>query len=92
MTSLGFASFDTKLYVGPIRDLTSVDCVLEAVELFRSTRDRAHAVNMLRQANLTGNYWSGISVKRLLSAIEMARQDPEAVAESLMSSVKELIA
>jgi len=47
---------------------------------------------MLRQANLTGNYWSGISVKRLLSAIEMARQDPEAVAESLMSSVKELIA
>ena len=89
-TKLRLASFDAELYVAPISDPTAVDCVLEAVELFRSTRDRAHAVNMLRQANLTGNYWSGIGIKRLLSAIEMARQDPEAVAESLMSSVKDL--
>jgi len=69
-------------------EVTEIDCVLEAVELFRSTRDRAHAVDMLRQANLKMNYWSGIGIKRLLSVIETARQDHEAVAERLKSLLK----
>ncbi len=92
LTKLRLASFDARLYVAPIRDLAALDRVLEAVELFRSTRDRAHAVGVLKQVELTVSYWSGIGIKRLLSAIEMARQDPEAVAERLMSLVKDLSA
>ncbi|KAI9453475.1 AAA-domain-containing protein [Lactarius psammicola] len=59
-----------------------------AVELFRSTRDRARAVGMLREAGLgTDDGRLSIGVKRLLSVIEMARQEPEAVAERLTSSL-----
>ncbi|KAH8983743.1 AAA-domain-containing protein [Lactarius akahatsu] len=72
----------------PITDLTALDRVLEAVEIFRSTPDRAHAVGMLRQAGLgTEEGRLSIGIKRLLSVIEMARQDPEAVAKRLMSSL-----
>ncbi|KAH9170060.1 AAA-domain-containing protein [Lactarius sanguifluus] len=72
----------------PITDLTALDRVLEAVEIFRSTRDRVHAVGMLRQAGLgTEEGRLSIGIKRLLSVIEMARQDPEAIAKRLTSSL-----
>ncbi|KAH9029941.1 AAA-domain-containing protein, partial [Lactarius pseudohatsudake] len=88
LTDLGLTSFDAELYVAPITDLTALDCVFEAVEIFRSTRDRVHAVGMLRQAGLgTEEDRLSIGIKRLLSVIEMARQDPEAVAKRLMSSL-----
>jgi len=82
-TKLRLASFDAELYVAPISDPTAVDCVLEAVELFRSTRDRAHAVGMLGQTIYRPLLRTGIGIKRLLSVIEMARQDHEAIAERL---------
>jgi len=86
LTKLRLASFDAVLYVASITDVTAVDRVLEAVELFRSTRDRAHVVGMLRQATsgMQGRRLC-ISIKRLLSVIEMARQDHEAVGERLKS-------
>ncbi|KAH8979824.1 hypothetical protein EDB86DRAFT_3107842 [Lactarius hatsudake] len=60
-----------------------------AVEIFRSTRDRAHAMGMLRQAGLglTEEGRLSIGIKRLPSVIKTARQDPEAVAKPLMSSL-----
>ncbi len=88
LTDLGLTSFDAELHVAPIRDLTAVDRVLETVELFHSTRDRANAVGMLRQAGVgTEDGRLSIGIKRLLSVIEMARQDPEAVVERLMNSL-----
>ncbi len=91
LTNLRFAPFDAKLYVASIRDLTALDRVLEAVELFRSTHDRAHAVDMLRQVlRGMGRSSMTIGIKRLLSVIEMARQDHEAVAERLVSLLKDV--
>ncbi|KAH9174510.1 AAA-domain-containing protein [Lactarius sanguifluus] len=87
LTDVGLSSFDAELCVPPITNLTALDHVLEAVELFRSTRDRARAVGMLRDAGLGKDDTLSIGVKRLLSVIEMARQEPEAVAERLTSSL-----
>ncbi|KAN0140525.1 AAA domain containing protein [Lactarius tabidus] len=88
LTDVGLASFDAELRVPPITDLNALDHVLEAVELFRSSRDRARAVAMLREAGLGPEHDKlSIGVKRLLSVIEMARQEPEAVAERLTSSL-----
>jgi vesicle-fusing ATPase len=88
LTDVGLASFDAELRVPPISYLTALDHVLEAVELFRSSRDRARAVNMLREAGLGSEDGRlSIGIKRLLSVVEMARQEPEAVAERLTSSL-----
>ncbi|KAH8985757.1 hypothetical protein EDB86DRAFT_3105615 [Lactarius hatsudake] len=89
LTDLGLTSFDAELYEAPLTDLTTLDRVLEAVEIFRSTRDRAHAMGMLRQAGLglTEEGRLSIGIKRLPSVIKTARQDPEAVAKPLMSSL-----
>jgi vesicle-fusing ATPase len=93
LTDVGLASFDAELRVPPITDLNALDHVLEAVELFRSSRDRTRAVTMLREAGLgntderSGVGRLSIGIKRLLSVIEMARQEPEAVAERLTSSL-----
>ena len=88
LTDVGLASFDAELRVPPITDLTALDQVLEAVELFHSARDRTRAVSMLRQAGMgTEEGRLSIGIKRLLSVIEMARQEPEAVAERLTSAL-----
>jgi len=88
LTDVGLSSFDAELRVPPITDLTALDHVLEAVELFRSSRDRARAVSMLREAGMGGEDGRlSIGIKRLLSVIEMARQEPEAVAERLTSAL-----
>jgi vesicle-fusing ATPase len=88
LTDVGLSTFDAELRVPPITDLTALDHVLEAVELFRSPRDRARAVGMLRQAGMgTEEDRLSIGVKKLLSVIEMARQEPEAVAERLTSAL-----
>ncbi len=87
LTEVGLASFDAELCVPPITDLSALDHVIEAVELFRSTRDRARAVGMLREAGVDRDDRLSIGIKRLLSVIEMARQEPEAVAERLTSSL-----
>jgi len=86
LTDVGLSSFDAELRVPPITDLTALDHILDAVELFRSPRDRSRAVNMLREAGM-GTERLNIGVKRLLSVIEMARQEPEAVAERLTSAL-----
>ncbi|KAI0287605.1 hypothetical protein BC826DRAFT_1043220 [Russula brevipes] len=88
LTDVGLSSFDAELRVPPITDLNALDHVLEAVELFRHPRDRARAVGMLRQAGMGAEEGRlSIGVKRLLSVIEMARQEPEAVAERLTSAL-----
>ncbi|KAI9439382.1 AAA-domain-containing protein [Lactarius psammicola] len=85
LADLCLPSFDAELHVAPIRDLTAFDRVLEAVELFRNTSDRTHAVDMLSKARSCVSPKLNVGIKHLLSAIEMARQDHEAVAERLVN-------
>jgi vesicle-fusing ATPase len=85
--------FDSELRVPPISNLRSVEYVLREVELFRSSDERRRAMDMLRQAGLGGADDGGrgdplnIGIKKLLSMIEMARQEPEAVAERLTTAL-----
>ena len=88
LEELGLSSFDAELRVPPITDLTALEHVLEALELFSSARDRTRAVGMLREAGMgTREGRLSIGVKKLLNVIEMARQEPEAVAERLTSAL-----
>ena len=88
LEELGLSSFDAELRVPPITELSALDHVLEAVELFHSSRDRRRAMDMLREAGLgTQDGRLRIGIKKLLSVIEMARQEPEAVAERLTSAL-----
>ncbi|KAI0065735.1 AAA-domain-containing protein [Artomyces pyxidatus] len=92
LTDLGLSSFDAELRVPPITSLLALDHVLDAVELFPSAKDRARAVAMLKQAGFGGQDEDGtgrlsIGVKKLMSIVEMARQEPEAVAERLTSAL-----
>lgn len=82
--------FDADLRVPPITTLAGVDAVLREVELFSSEQERAFAVAQIESAGFgkeTGGYGGRmeIGVKKLLSVIEMARQEPENVAERLVS-------
>jgi vesicle-fusing ATPase len=67
--------------------------ILREVQLFRSGDERRRAIEMLRQAGLGSPEEGGrgealnIGVKKLLSMIEMARQEPEAVAERLTTAL-----
>ncbi len=85
LTKFRLASFNVTLEVNLLMGLTELDRVLEAVELFGSTRDREHFIGVLRQAGIGTNRYLYIGIKRLLGVIETARQDHEAVAERLKS-------
>lgn len=98
LTDLGLASFDSELRVPPITRLSSLKHVLEAVHLFRSRDELARAVGMLQQAGFQDSDDGGmdlgegrgtmmVGVKKLLSVVEMARQEPENVAERLVSAL-----
>jgi vesicle-fusing ATPase len=93
LTELGFnESFDSELRVPPISELRSVEVVLREVQLFPSSDERRRAMDMLRQAGLAGSDDGGrgtlnIGIKKLLSMTEMARQEPEAVAERLTTAL-----
>ncbi|KAI0832772.1 AAA-domain-containing protein [Trametes gibbosa] len=84
--------FDAELRVPPIATLRGLDTVLREVELFRTDEERRRAVAVLAQAGFTdGDDESEarltVGVKKLLSMIEMARQEPEAAAERLTSAL-----
>ena len=93
LTDLGLAeSFDAELRVPPISTLGSLVYVLDEVELFRDRAQRDKAIGMLQQAGFDnhGDETSSrlnIGIKKLLSVIEMSRQEPEAVAERLTTSL-----
>ena len=95
LTDLGFSdNFDSELRVPPISSLRSLEYVLHEVELFPSDQHRKRAIRMLEDAGFaSGDDLSPklqIGIKKLLSVIEMARQEPDNVAERLTSSLLEL--
>ncbi|KAI0355356.1 vesicular-fusion protein SEC18 [Trametes cingulata] len=95
LTDLGLNEvFDAELRVPPISTLRALDKVLKEVELFPSDDERRRAVQMLAQAGFAdGNEDDeassrlNVGIKKLLSMVEMARQEPEAAAERLTSAL-----
>jgi vesicle-fusing ATPase len=79
--------------VPPISNLKALERVLREVELFPSGDERRRALRMLEDAGLGGSSQDQlgsrlqIGVKKLLSIIEMARQEPENVAERLAGAL-----
>ena len=85
--------FDADLRVPPISTLAAMDYVLREVELFASDEERRRAVQQIEEAGFGKKDGKGygvrmeIGVKKLLSMIEMARQEPEYAAERLTSAL-----
>ena len=83
--------FDAELRVPPISKLRSLEHILREVELFPSEDALRGAIHQLRKAGFgedemdTGRL--NIGVKKLLSVIEMARQEPEAIADRLTTAL-----
>jgi vesicle-fusing ATPase len=82
--------FDADTHVPPITTLRSVKKVLREVNLFTREEELSHAMGKLKQAGFGDDeYETGlqIGIKKLLSVIEMARQEPEEVAERLVRAL-----
>ena len=75
----------------PIASLRSLTYVLDEVQLFSHRGERENAIQMLEEAGLGGDDETSsrlnIGIKKLLSVIEMSRQEPENVADRLISSL-----
>jgi len=92
LTDLGFSeNFDSELRVPPISNIGSLEHVLTEVELFKNPAETRQAVAMLQEAGFGRDDGKSpvlnIGVKKLLSLVEMARQEPHAVAERLVSAL-----
>jgi vesicle-fusing ATPase len=89
MTDVGLSeTFDSELRVPPIANLAQLEYVLNEVQVFESSSERRRAIRMLEDAGFAqaGDDTSSklhIGIKKLLSIVEMARQEPEKVAERL---------
>lgn len=79
--------FDSQIHIPSITDLRSLEMVLKDAELFTSSSDRRQAMGMLEQAGFGVEGRLNIGIKKLLSIIEMARQEPEQGAERLVSAI-----
>jgi vesicle-fusing ATPase len=77
--------------VPPITTISALDRVLREVELFPTGGQHKEAMRMLTEAGLGSNEKDNlnskmqIGIKKLLSTIEMARQEPDNVAERLLN-------
>ena len=92
LTDLGLSeTFDSELRVPPITTLTALGYVLKDVELFASGDERKQATQMMQDSGFGGTdeYSSKlqIGIKKLLSIIEMARQEPDNVAQRLTGAL-----
>ncbi|KAJ3572263.1 hypothetical protein NP233_g3205 [Leucocoprinus birnbaumii] len=94
LTDLGLSeTFDSEQRVPPITTIQSLDRVLREVELFPNDSQHQDAIRMLTEAGFgsqrEGNMNSRmqIGIKRLLSIVEMARQEPDNVAERLLNAL-----
>jgi len=92
LADLGLSeTFDSEIYVPPITSILSLDRILREVELFPSESQRQDAIRMLTEAGFGTREDGGsrlqIGIKKLLSIIEMARQEPDSVAERLLNGL-----
>ena len=82
--------------VPPISNLKALEYVLRDVKLFPTGDERRQAVQMLGDAGFAASsqdesmHGLHIGIKKLLSIIEMARQEPDKAAERLVRAVMNL--
>lgn len=84
--------FDAELSVPPISTLRSLEYVLRELQLFSTDRELQKAMGMLERAGFgkVDEYdipRMSVGIKKLVSVVEMARQEPEEVAERLVSAL-----
>ncbi|KAF9481878.1 vesicular-fusion protein SEC18 [Pholiota conissans] len=95
LTDLGLSeTFDSELRVPPISSLRAMEYVLHELQLFSSSQHRKEAIRMLEDAGFGGNDDLSpnlqIGIKKLLSIVEMARQEPDNVGQRLTSALMDL--
>ena len=83
-------AFATTLRVPAITTLRQLEAVLADVQLFRSPAELARALELLRQAGLDGEDKLAIGVKRLLTLVEMCRQDQDSAVDKLVTELVSL--
>ncbi|KAL1737610.1 hypothetical protein HDZ31DRAFT_71019 [Schizophyllum fasciatum] len=91
LTDLGLSEvFDSELRIAPITTLSALERVLKEVELFPTSEGRRSAMRMLESAGFGHDQETSrlqIGIKKLLSMVEMARQEPDSMAERLTSAL-----
>ncbi|EGO27733.1 hypothetical protein SERLADRAFT_461671 [Serpula lacrymans var. lacrymans S7.9] len=94
LTEIGLSeSFDSELRVPPIATLRALENVLHAVQLFHTSEEANNARRLLSQAGFASDEADEtsatlhIGIKKLLSIIEMARQEPDNMAERLTGAL-----
>jgi vesicle-fusing ATPase len=99
LSELGLVdNFDSELRVPPITSLRAVDFVLREVELFRIKEERQATLAQLESVGFPtrddgegegeeGERPLQIGIKKLLTIIEMARQEPENVGQRLVTAL-----
>lgn len=80
-------AFATTVRVPAITTLRQLEKVLADVEMFRTPQELQRAVELLRQAGLDGEDKLAIGVKRLLSLVEMCRQDQDSAVDKLVTEL-----
>jgi len=88
ITDLGFSEvFDTSIRVPPVSHLGQLEVVLRSVELFADDSELHGTLRQLSSAGFPRNASEAetpmlpllVGIKKLLSMIEMARQEPESI-------------
>lgn len=80
------------MHVPPVSSLRALEFVVRELELFSSSEERREAIRMLEEAGFASDKNDmtsklQIGIKKLLSIIEMARQEPESVAVRLIGAL-----
>ncbi|KAH0840245.1 P-loop containing nucleoside triphosphate hydrolase protein [Lanmaoa asiatica] len=96
ITDLGFSEvFDASIKVPPISHLGQLEVVLRSVGLFADDSELHETLRQLSSAGFPRNASEAetptlpllVGIKKLLSIIEMARQEPESVGQRLMNGL-----
>lgn len=85
--------FDANTYVPSISTLRSIKKVLREVNLFTREEELNRAMKLLQQAGFNDDEYETrqqVGIKKLLGIIEMARQEPDEVAERLAQGLANL--
>ena len=83
-------SFDSQIRIPPVSSPRAVDVILDDVRLFNTYEEKRRALAMLEQAGFGGENSVNVGVKKLLSVIEMARQEEDGRAERLVAELRNL--
>ena len=96
ITDLGFSEvFDASIKAPPISHLGQLEVVLRSVELFADDSELRETLRQLSSVGFPRNASEAetptlpllVGIKKLLSIIEMARQEPESAGQRLMNGL-----